>query len=204
MEEVWKDVVGYEGYYMVSNLGRIKSMRFRHIKREKIMLPNLRPDGYMAIGLSKNGVTKTKTVHRLVASAFLENPNNLEMINHKDENRSNNAVSNLEWCSRSYNQIYSINLHPERKNVFGDNFKKGIKSSSFVVKGEAHKHFESIIQSTKDGCFVKRYENAAVAGNELGKPSWNIYMAAVRNKNTPKIRKRHTKCTAYGYVWEFE
>lgn len=204
MEEVWKDVVGYEGYYMVSNLGRIKSMRFRHIKRERIRKTFIRKDGYECVGLSKNAICKTYSVHRIVATAFLDNPNNFEMVNHKDENTTNNAVSNLEWCSRSYNQIYSMNLHPERKNVFCDNFKKGIKSSSFIVKGEAHKHFEPIIQSTKDGCFVKRYENAAVAGNELGKPSGNIYMAAVRNKNSPKIRKRHIKCTAYGYVWEFE
>lgn len=204
MEEVWKDVAGYEGYYMVSSLGRIKSLRFRHIKREKIMIPNLRPDGYMAIGLSKNGVTKTKTVHRLVASAFLENPNNLEMINHKDENRSNNAVSNLEWCSRSYNQLYSLSLHPERNTVFGDNFKKGSKTSSFVVKGIAHKNFEPIIQSTKDGRFIKRYDNAAHAGKVLGKASGNIYRAATRNKTGTKVRKHHHKCTAYGYVWEFE
>lgn len=74
MEEVWKDVVGYEGYYMVSNFGRIKSLRFRHIKREKIMNASIRPDGYMSVGLSKDGVTKTRTVHRLVATAFFREP----------------------------------------------------------------------------------------------------------------------------------
>lgn len=204
MEEVWKDVVGYEGYYMVSNLGRIKSMRFRHIKREKIMNASIRPDGYMSVGLSKDGVTKTRTVHRLVATAFLENPNNLEMINHKDENRSNNAVDNLEWCTRGYNQLYSLKLHPERK--FGENFKKnGKHTSPRTVKGVAHTRVEPIIQKTLDGEFIRRFDDASQAGKELGLNNGLIYEAAIRNlKKKYNNRKHKKKCSAQGFVWEFD
>lgn len=204
MEEVWKDVVGYEGYYMVSNLGRVKSLRFRHIMREQLMTVSKRPDGYMSVGLSKDGVHITKTVHRLVATAFLENPNNLEMINHKDEDRSNNSVDNLEWCTRGYNQTYSLKLHPERN--FGENFKKNGKNTSpWTVKGNAHTRVEPIIQKTLDGEFIRRFDNASQAGKETGISNGLIYSAAQRNKKQKyNIRKHKRKCSAHGYVWEFE
>jgi hypothetical protein len=203
MEE-WRTIEGFENY-MVSNFGRVKSIRYKNIEREKILSQFKRSDGYMSVGMCINGRNYHKTVHRLVAKAFIDNPDGLEMVNHKDENRSNNSVDNLEWCTRSYNQIYSINIHPERKKKFGNNFiKEGKNSSSRIVKGLAHSNFEPIIQKTKNGDFIKRYDNAAQAGKELGFFSGNIYQAAKRNKDGTKIRKRHSKCTSYGFVWEFE
>ena len=113
MEE-WKAIAGYEGLYEVSNLGRIKSLSridSRGYKRnEKILKLNKDSGGYLKVSLYKNGKPKQYLVHRLVAQAFIPNPNNLPEINHKIndfEHRSDNRVENLEWCTRDYNCNYS-------------------------------------------------------------------------------------------------
>ena len=93
MQEIWKDIQGYEGYYQVSNLGRVKSLR-----SNTILKINDIKGGYSQVGLSINGNPKTKRIHRLVATAFLDNEFNLTQINHKDKNRHNNRADNLEWC----------------------------------------------------------------------------------------------------------
>lgn len=100
MKEIWKDVIGYEGLYQVSNLGNVKS-----VKKDK-KLSILKSGRYNHLSLSKNGTIKNHSIHRLVAQAFIPNPNNYNIINHKDENTRNNCVDNLEWCSQSYNINY--------------------------------------------------------------------------------------------------
>lgn len=100
--EQWLHIDGYLDY-MVSTFGRVHS-----IKRNKILKPRLRPDGYYDIKLWKNGKDSRELIHRLVAKAFIDNPNNLPCINHRDEDKSNNCVWNLEWCNYSYNNNYSI------------------------------------------------------------------------------------------------
>ena len=113
VEEVWKNVVGYEGLYQVSNLGNVRSVD-RNIfngktlakKRGKTMKSYVVRNGYVSTRLSKNGEVKNCLVHRLVAMAFIPNPNNLPQVNHKDENKQNNHVDNLEWCDRLYNNNY--------------------------------------------------------------------------------------------------
>lgn len=97
MKEIWKDIESYEGLYWISNLGNVKSKR-------KILKPI--NGEYLKVGLSKNGVQTTKAIHRLVAEAFVLNPQNKPMVNHKDENKHNNNVSNLEWCTNLYNINY--------------------------------------------------------------------------------------------------
>lgn len=99
MIEEWRDVLGYEGLYEVSNLGRVR-------RNGKILKPQAERGGYLHVFLSKNGIVKHGKVHRLVASAFIPNPNNYPQINHKDEDKTNNAVSNLEWCDGKYNANY--------------------------------------------------------------------------------------------------
>ena len=109
MEE-WKDIKGYEGLYQVSNLGRIKSIpravcngfNTRHIK-ERIRVQVKSKSGYMNVGLNKDGKFTRFRVHRLVAEAFLPNPHNYVEINHKDEDKANNHITNLEWCGREKN-----------------------------------------------------------------------------------------------------
>ena len=105
MKEEWKNIKGYPNY-MVSNMGNVKSLNYNHTGREKIMKPSVDKDGYMYICLYKNGVKKLYLVHRLVAEAFISNPNNYPQVNHKDENPSNNFVDNLEWCDAKYNNNY--------------------------------------------------------------------------------------------------
>ena len=107
MEE-WRDIKGFEGKYMVSNLGRVKSLNYRRTGKEKILkaYPNKDDYGYLKVSLYKDGKVRYPLVHVLVATAFLENPDNLPEVNHKDENSKNNCVENLEYCSRLYNVNY--------------------------------------------------------------------------------------------------
>ena len=107
MEE-WRDIKGYKGKYQVSNTGNVKSLNYNNTGKEKIMKPQDNGDGYLFVQLCKDGKVKNCRINRLVAQAFLPNPNNLPEVNHKDENSKNNNVENLEWCSRQYNVDYSL------------------------------------------------------------------------------------------------
>ena len=100
MKEIWKDIKDYEGHYQVSNLSRVKSIKFG---KERILKPVTDRHGYLIVGLWKNNKQKIYKVHRLVAEAFIPNPYNLPQVNHKDENPLNNNVNNLEWCNSKYN-----------------------------------------------------------------------------------------------------
>lgn len=110
MDEVWVDVTGYEGLYQVSNLGRVKSFgatsRQGWQLKERILKQTVEPKGYAKVGIRKDGKLKTVRVHRLVAEAFIPNPYEFPEVNHKDENKANNRVENLEWCSSKYNCRY--------------------------------------------------------------------------------------------------
>lgn len=101
--ETWKSVVGYEGLYEVSDAGSVRSVKFG---RQRILKPRKQRDGYLLVQLCKDGKVKHMQVHRLVAQAFIPNPNNLDTVNHRDEVKTNNAVGNLEWMSRGDNLNY--------------------------------------------------------------------------------------------------
>ena len=113
--ENWKDIKGYEGFYYISDLGRVRSLErdvysyrgtlINHME-EKILVPNLNNNGYSCVKLCKNGKAKKEYIHRLVATAFIPNPENKPQINHKDEVKINNVVENLEWCSAQENVNY--------------------------------------------------------------------------------------------------
>lgn len=148
-KEYWKPVVGYEGLYEVSNYGRIKSFdTYRKgnngsIRCCKGRILKLRTDkyGYFKVVLYKNNKPKTFTVHRLVAEAFLPNPDNLPCVNHKDECKTNNNVNNLEWCNIKYN----IN--------FGTRNEKVSKKLS-----------KPVLQYTLDGQFVREWPSTMECG----------------------------------------
>lgn len=105
MKEIWKDIPNYEGIYKVSNIGRVKSVLWfdpknkRYYKRDKILKPHKTNKGYIEVSLSNKYQKKICKVHRLVAETFIPNPNNLPQVNHIDENKSNNNMNNLEWCT---------------------------------------------------------------------------------------------------------
>ena len=99
--EKWKEIKDYEGLYWISDQGQVKN---RH---GRILIPEIR-NGYYSVDLCKDGKRKKHRVHRLAAEAFIPNPDDLPMINHKDEDKLNNCVSNLEWCTAEYNTHYSI------------------------------------------------------------------------------------------------
>lgn len=134
MEE-WKDVNGYEGYYEVSNLGRVRSKERLIIyqngkivtRKSRVKTPTISKGSYPRVGLQRDGKLSMKFVHRLVAEAFIPNPNNLPLVNHKDEDKTNPAASNLEWCDNSYNTSYS-NKGLDRRST-----KKGY-NSGLVLK----------------------------------------------------------------------
>ena len=98
--EEFRDIPGYEGMYEVSNLGRVR-------RNGKILKPGKDRYGYLHVDLYKNGTKRTFTIHRLVAFAFLSNPNKYPEVNHRDEDKTNNCVDNLEWCDSKYNSNYS-------------------------------------------------------------------------------------------------
>lgn len=151
MNEIWKNIVGYEGLYQVSNLGNVKSLNYRRTGKERILKPGNYKEGYLYVILCKNRKLKHFTIHRLVAQAFLENPDHKSDVNHKDENKTNNCVNNLEWMSRKEN----IN--------FGTHNQRMAKSLS-----------KSVLQFTKNGEFVKEWPSVMQIQRELGFSSGNI------------------------------
>ena len=114
MIEEWRPIEGYEGLYEVSNTGKVRSVdRYVkysngqiHLHKGKVLSPVKSNFGYLLVSLCCNGKYKSISVHRLVAQAFIENPDNLPEINHKNEDKTNNSVDNLEFCDRSYNNNY--------------------------------------------------------------------------------------------------
>lgn len=146
MKEIWKTIKGYENY-QISNLGNVYSS---FVNRK--LSPGKTQDGYYYVGLrDENSVRKNLFVHRLVAQAFIPNPENLPIINHKDENPSNNTVENLEWCSYSYNNTYN-NSHLKR------GMKQGDETFQYNINGE----------------LVKTYYSARLASKTLGISNSNI------------------------------
>lgn len=110
--EIWKDIPNYEELYQVSNLGRVQSLHYRHSDKTVILSAG-NCKGYLRVPLSKNGKTVLHHIHRLVAEAFIPNPDNLPEVNHIDENKSNNCVENLEWCNHRYNSRYGTRIQRE-------------------------------------------------------------------------------------------
>ena len=168
MEEIFKEIIGYEGLYWISNLGNVKS-------KHKILKPVINKDGYYCVTLSKKGKLKTYTLHRLIALHFIENPDNLPQVNHKDENKLNNSISNLEWCTQQYNHDYGT---------------RNIRTGKSQINKQGSK---VLLQYDLQDNFIKEFPSVSAASRELGKSQANISKCANGFKNQ-----------AYGYKWKFK
>ena len=158
--EIWKNIQGYEGIYMISNLGRVKSLsRFREIGYgrkqpiKEIILKQYIRDGYYTVTLNKNSKGKPFRVHRLIAQEFVPNPQGLECVNHKDENRLNNRIENLEWCTR----VYNLNYGSARKRM-AEKLRNGALTKKRLTK--------CILDTTTN----KTYKSITIACRELSFP----------------------------------
>lgn len=136
MIEIFKDIEGYEGLYQISNYGNVKSLKYN---KEKILKPIKHSCGYLKVDLCKERKIQTLYIHRLVAKAFIDNPNNYEEVNHKDEDKTNNKVENLEFCDAKYNSNYGT--HTERS---------ALSRSKQVMCVETGKIYQSLHQIERE------------------------------------------------------
>ncbi len=172
MEEIWKDIPGYEGYYQVSNKGRVRCLE-RYVSRNdgrhglviqrvdpRIIRPLTLKTGYKSVMLHKEGKTKRTTIHRLVALAFIPNPHNKRTVNHKDGVRTNNNVENLEWCTQSENilhasrVLHTLTFHgkPVRCIETGEEFRSAKEAARKY--GLADTNLSSAIRGVKQQTFA--------------------------------------------------
>lgn len=158
MEEIWENIEGYEGLYQISNQGRVKSLERidenNHPIKERIMKPSMSL-GYLYVGLRKQGKQKRMRIHRLVAAAFIPNPNNKEEVGHKDETRTNNYADNLEWVSKKENN--NMPLHKERLRIACLNRREQIsRYMSESQKGSSNSAARKVICDNKIyGCILE-------------------------------------------------
>jgi hypothetical protein len=196
--EIWRDIPGYEGYYQVSNFGRVKSLSRKvynrggfHISKEKILKQQLRKDRYFNVHLLKEGIVKIFFVHRLVALAFLPNPNQLPDINHKDENPSNNCVDNLEWCTEKYNMNYGTVIERRKASFVRNNSFK--KANATKVKNGSRGAEKPVEGISKDGGSTLSYRSICEASRETGISQGNIGECC-----------RGIRSSAGGYYWKYK
>ena len=183
MEEEWKDIEGYEGLYQVSNFGNVKSLNYLHTKQPKLLSIKASNKGYVRVGLNKKGLRKTKQVHILVAKAFIPNPENKPEVNHKDGNKSNNRVDNLEW-----------NTHSENIQHSWDN---GLQYATDKMRKAGYEMCKKmsipIIQYTLNGEFVREWNSTADIQREL-----NIYRSNI------SMCCKGKKKSSHGYMWRYK
>ena len=177
----WRPIPGYEGLYEVSNDGQVRSL-FRY---KKVLKPHLR-NGYHNFQLFKDKVGKYIGAHRLVAMAFIPNPDGLPFVNHKDECRTNNSVENLEWCTPEYNFMYGT---ARQRAIAKTNYKDPKRLAWASKLGTSTG--KPIAQYTRDGKFVKQYASASEASRENG---W-----VISNIREVVLGKRKT---AYNYIFK--
>lgn len=174
--EEWKHISGYEGLYRVSNFGNVMSLY-----RDKLLRPRRHSGGYMRVHLSKNGESKDFYIHRLVALEFIHNPENKPEVNHKDGNKDNNHVSNLEWSTHSENQKHS--------------FDNGLNKSPKAMLGKFgknHNNSKSVSKYCLDGNFIEEYGSMLEAERETGIKACGISECCRGNQKT-----------SGGYIWKY-
>lgn len=188
MQEIWKDITDYEGYYQVSNLGNIRSCDRKiyskngnpltpyTIRKSQKIKHNVNKFGYCQVGLHKDGKMKLLLVHRLVATAFIKNPNILPEVNHLDGNKENNTASNLEWCTRKRNRVHAYQIGLQKPLI-----------------GSEVPNSKSVLQYDTDGNFIKKFGSLAEAARSVNGNYQGITCVCIGKHKT-----------AYGYIWKYE
>ena len=178
MEEIWKEIDGYPNY-MISSKGRVKSLerydKLGRLVKEKILKQGADGGGYKILRLYNDGKHKSFHSHRLVAQAFLDNPYNLPEVNHKDENKQNNCVDNLEWCDKKYNNNYGTKNKRAAKALFNG------------------KRSKKVFQYDLNGNFIKEFPSAAEVQRQMGIPIQNV---------TSCCRGEYK--TTHGYIFSYQ
>lgn len=183
MDEIWKDIAGFENMYQVSNLGRVKSLprpkpvtvfnkaRIKIMTKERIIGGSSEKDGYIQINLRKNGKIKKCRIHRLVAEAFLPHIEGCDVVNHKNGIKNDNRLSNLEWCTG----------------------KQNVHHAMYVLKKNWWKcHEKTVEQYSLEGVFIKRYPSLTKAAKSVGIHYQSLYNCCIGRSKT-----------SGGYVWRF-
>lgn len=177
---MWLPIYGYEGIYEISDFGEVKSLNYNHTGKEKILAKKRHRSGYDTVVLCKNAEKKNKSIHILVAQAFVDNPQRKPQVNHKDGNKHNNCAENLEWVTASENIKHSF-------DVLG---KQPINKGRL---GKSHYAAKPIYQYSLDGTLVKTWDCVSDAAREIGCKPCQIL-------NNVKGRNR----TCHGYMWRYE
>ncbi len=173
--EIWKPIKDFENLYEVSNFGRVKSLNYRHTEKERILKPSKsNNDGYLQVCLTKDKKTYCKRIHRLVAEAFIPNPNNYREVNHKNENKTDNRIENIEWCDRTYNINY------------------GDRNSKMINNRKGKTAPKEIIQYTKEGIIINKWNSISDINKQLGYSTGNISACCSGKRNT-----------SYNCKWEY-
>lgn len=145
MKEQWKDIYGFEGIYQISNCGNVKNVK----RNKNIALTYCKRTGYIYANLYNNYKRKNATVHRLIATAFIPNPNNFPEINHIDGNKTNNSIENLEWCTRSHNMKHAV-------------------ANGLHMKVIPHDLRKTVVAMNADGSLIGTYNGLKAAADEFG------------------------------------
>ena len=176
----WKDIKNYEGLYMISTSGQVKSLNYNHTHRPHILAVKNHLSGYQTVTLCKKGVNKNKSIHVLVASAFIPNPHNLPVVNHKDGNKKNNNVSNLEWTTYSGNTKHAIDM--------------GLRSDSNMrgCIGACNPLSKKISQYSKSGELIKIWDSLSDAAR-----FYKCRPASITNCCKGRIKSLR------GYHWQY-
>ena len=185
--EIWKDIKGYEDYYQVSNLGRVRrkdsyvNTGIKHSDKRFVkgfvLKQNKKRNGYLTVDLSKEHKVKTVSIHRLVAIAFVDNPENKEQVNHKNGNKTDNRVENLEWVTSSENRLHAFRTNLQNVN----HLKKKVRCKQL------------------DMVFSSSYEAAEYINDKYFQNSKQVKNIACKIRSVANGFQK----TAYGFTWEF-
>lgn len=175
-KEIWADIKGYEGLYQVSTYGRVRSINYRHSGCTKFLKQIKNKFGYFRVMLYKDGVKRRLFyVHCLVAEAFIPNWFDDCDVNHRDEDKTNNHISNLEYCDRKYNVNY------------------GTRNRRISTKLTNGKMSKQVLQYTKDGDFVKEWSSVHEINRQKGYDCSHIFKCCSNKRKS-----------AYGFIWKYK